>query len=98
MSHKLGVISYFLISPSFRLITIFKFCFAGQNFGMEEFIKRVSQKEGVDPTAAVMYVRSVFAVLQEAVSPGEFADLQVNLSDDYAELFATLKPKEVSTQ
>lgn len=70
----------------------------GQHFGMEEFIERVSQKEGVEPTAAVMHVRSVFAVLQDAVSPGEIADLQANLSDDYAELFATSKPKEVSTQ
>jgi uncharacterized protein (DUF2267 family) len=60
----------------------------GQHFGLEEFIKRVSEKEGVAPTAAVMHVRSVFAVLQDAVTPGEFADLQVNLSEDYREMFA----------
>jgi uncharacterized protein (DUF2267 family) len=60
----------------------------GQHFDMEEFIRRVSQKEGVDPIAAVMHVRAVFAVIQDAVSPGEVADLQVNLSADYAQLFA----------
>lgn len=60
----------------------------GRHFGLQEFIKRVSEKEGVDPTAAVMHVRSVFAVLQDAVTPGEFADLRVNLSEDYREMFA----------
>lgn len=60
----------------------------GQHFDIEEFIRRVSQKEGVDPIAAVMHVRAVFAVIQDAVSPGEVADLQVNLSADYAQLFA----------
>lgn len=60
----------------------------GQHFDMEEFIRRVSQKEGVEPTVGVIHVRAVFAVMQDAISPGEVADLQVNLSKDYAELFA----------
>ena len=68
----------------------------GQHFDLEEFIRRVSEKEGVEPTAAALHVRAVFAVLQSAVSPGEFADLQVNLSDDYAELFTTRSTSEVS--
>jgi uncharacterized protein (DUF2267 family) len=61
----------------------------GQHFTLEEFIQRVSEKEGVDPTAAVTHIRAVFSVLQQAVTPGEFDDVRVNLSDDYAELFAT---------
>lgn len=69
----------------------------GQHYDMQEFIARASEKEGVDPTAAVMHVRAVFAVLQDAVSPGEFADFQANFSDDYAELFASSPTSEVST-
>jgi uncharacterized protein (DUF2267 family) len=61
----------------------------GQHFTLEEFIQRVSEQEGVDPTTAVTHVRAVFSVLQQAVTPGEFDDVRVNLSDDYAELFAT---------
>ncbi|MFH7025978.1 MAG: DUF2267 domain-containing protein [Heteroscytonema crispum UTEX LB 1556] len=60
----------------------------GQLFGMQEFIERVSQKENVEPTAAAIHVRAVFTVLQQAVTPGEFADVRANFSPDYAELFA----------
>ena len=60
----------------------------GQYFRIEEFLQRVSEKEGVDPTAAAIHARSVFAVLQQAVSPGEFADVRSNFSDDYEDLFA----------
>ncbi|WP_026735113.1 DUF2267 domain-containing protein [Fischerella sp. PCC 9605] len=67
----------------------------GQAFSMQEFISRVSQKEGVEPTAAAMHVRSVFAVLEDAVTPGEFADLYSNFSDDYAELFPMPPTSEV---
>lgn len=60
----------------------------GQYFRIEEFLQRVSEKEGVDSTAAAIHARSVFAVLQQAVSPGEFADVRSNFSDDYEDLFA----------
>lgn len=61
----------------------------GQTFSMQEFISRVSEKEGVDPVNTVIHVRAVFTVLQSAVDVGEFADFQANFSDDYAELFPT---------
>ncbi|MGL5880968.1 MAG: DUF2267 domain-containing protein [Xenococcaceae cyanobacterium] len=35
-----------------------------------------------------MHVRAVFSVLQQAVSPGEFADVRANFSPDYADIFA----------
>jgi uncharacterized protein (DUF2267 family) len=60
----------------------------GQYFSLEEFIRQVSEKEGVEPTAAAIHVRGVSAVLQQAVTPGEFADVRANFSDDYQELFA----------
>ncbi|KAB8315144.1 DUF2267 domain-containing protein [Tolypothrix campylonemoides VB511288] len=67
----------------------------GQHFELQEFIKRVSEKEGVEPTAAIAYIRSVFAVLRNAVTPGEFEDFQANFTKDYAELFPTSPTSEV---
>jgi uncharacterized protein (DUF2267 family) len=68
----------------------------GQHFSLEEFIGRVSEKEGVEPTTATLHARAVFAVLQSAVTPGEFADVRANFSEDYSELFATGSTSEVS--
>lgn len=60
----------------------------GQAFSLKEFYQRVADKEGVEPNIAAMHVRAVFTVLQQAVSPGEFADVRANFSPDYEELFA----------
>ena len=60
----------------------------GQAFSLKEFYQRVADKEGVEPNVAAMHVRAVFTVLQQAVSPGEFADVRANFSPDYEELFA----------
>jgi uncharacterized protein (DUF2267 family) len=68
----------------------------GAHFDFQEFIRRVSDKEKVEPTTAAMHVRAVFTVLQDAVSPGEFNDLQVNFSADYAELFSA-QNSDIST-
>ncbi|MGL4621721.1 DUF2267 domain-containing protein [Chroococcidiopsis sp.] len=61
----------------------------GQPFSMAEFLQRVSAKEQVEPTVAANHVRAVFAVLQNAVTPGEFTDFKANFSEDYIDLFAT---------
>ena len=60
----------------------------GDHFTLQEFYSRVSEKEHVDPTTAVNHVRAVMAVINQAVTPGEFEDVRANLSDDYQELFA----------
>ncbi|MFB2976780.1 DUF2267 domain-containing protein [Microseira sp. BLCC-F43] len=60
----------------------------GQAFSLKEFYQRVADKEGVEPNIAAMHVRAVFTVLQQAVTPGEFADVRANFSPDYEELFA----------
>jgi len=66
----------------------------GDHFPIEEFYQRICQKAGLDPDAAAVQARAVFLVLNEAVTPGEFADVRANFSDDYEELFAT--PGKVS--
>lgn len=60
----------------------------GHHFTLEEFYRRVSEKSGLDPVAAAIQVRAVFTVLNQAVTPGEFADVKANFSPDYEELFA----------
>jgi uncharacterized protein (DUF2267 family) len=60
----------------------------GQYFSLQEFIRRVGEKEGVEPTDAAIHARAVFAVLQSAVTPGEFADVIANFSEGYEELFS----------
>ena len=60
----------------------------GQHFAVAEFYRRVTEKEGIEPTTAAIHTRAVFTVLQSAVTPGEFADLKANFSQDYAELFS----------
>jgi uncharacterized protein (DUF2267 family) len=60
----------------------------GDHFKLEEFYDRMSQKAGVDRSTAAIYAKAVFSVLNMAVSPGEFEDVIVNLSEDYEELFA----------
>jgi uncharacterized protein (DUF2267 family) len=59
----------------------------GQPFSLQEFYQRVSQKAGVEPVAAAVQARSVFTVLNQAVTPGELADVKANFSNDYSELF-----------
>lgn len=61
----------------------------GGHFKIEEFYQRICDRGNVEPETAAIYARGVFAVLESAVSPGEFADVKVNLSEDYDELFTT---------
>lgn len=68
----------------------------GQHFKVEEFIERVSKKEGVSPENAVMHIRAILTVLQSAVSPGEFASFKHNFSDDFAKVFPSLSESQSS--
>ncbi|MGL4622820.1 DUF2267 domain-containing protein [Chroococcidiopsis sp.] len=63
----------------------------GQHFSIEEFYRRVSEKEGVEPTIGAMHARAVFAVLEEAATPGKLTDIRANLSEEYEELFPAQK-------
>lgn len=60
----------------------------GHPFSLQEFYQRVSQKAGVEPVTAAVQAKAVFSVLNQAVTPGEFADVKANFSTDYSELFA----------
>jgi len=57
-------------------------------FSSDEFLKRISAREGAELPASVEHARAVLDALQHAVSAGEMRDVLERLSADYAPLFA----------
>jgi len=58
----------------------------GERFSLEEFYRRVSEREGVDGPTAAIHARAVFSTINHAVTAGEYGDIKSNLPPDYAEL------------
>lgn len=59
----------------------------GERFDFNEFVQRVSERENVDPPAAVYHIRVVFEQLREATSAGEIEDVKEQLPPEYHKLF-----------
>lgn len=59
-----------------------------ERFSSDEFLQRVSRREGVDLPVSVHHARAVLEVLQQAVSRGEVEDVLQRLPPDYKRLFA----------
>jgi uncharacterized protein (DUF2267 family) len=57
-----------------------------QGFGVDEFLRRVAEREDVDLETARRHAMAVFAALGRAVNAEELADLRSELSKDYAPL------------
>jgi uncharacterized protein (DUF2267 family) len=53
-----------------------------------EFVERVADELGIPPEDAEDRIRAVFGVLRDAVTPGEFHDVLVQLPSGYFELLA----------
>ena len=67
-------------------------------FSLEEFFKRVNDKEeGVDLPRAVYHARVVIEVLGEAVTKGEMEHISSQLPAEYDPLFETGSQGEMST-
>ena len=61
----------------------------GQQFErleLDQFYQRVSEREGSELPDAVHHAKAVMGVLREAVSPGEFADIEQQLPPEYKQL------------
>ncbi|MBD3335937.1 MAG: DUF2267 domain-containing protein [Candidatus Eisenbacteria bacterium] len=58
-----------------------------QGFSLEEFNNRVSARADIGYPLATKGTRGVFAVLREAVSPGQMEDVRRQLTEDYEVLF-----------
>lgn len=56
-------------------------------FDLDEFLRRVSDREGTDLPVAVHHARAVMDVLKDAVSKGEMEDVRAQLPQEYASLF-----------
>jgi uncharacterized protein (DUF2267 family) len=57
-----------------------------EGFDLEEFLRRVAEREGVDVPTADEHARAVFAALRRAVDPDEIEDLAAELPKDFAPL------------
>lgn len=63
----------------------------GERFGLEEFYRRVADREGQDCTVeeARRHARATVAAIKAAVTDSEFEELASQLPDEYAELLGT---------
>jgi uncharacterized protein (DUF2267 family) len=59
----------------------------GERFSVQEFFRRVSDREGRDVQQAIQHARAVVEVLQKAISPGEIDDICAQLPSEYGQLF-----------
>jgi uncharacterized protein (DUF2267 family) len=59
---------------------------SAERFDVDELVRRVAQREGVDEQTAYGHVRAVFDALARAVGPDELADVAAPLSKDYTAL------------
>jgi uncharacterized protein (DUF2267 family) len=57
-----------------------------EGFDVDEFIRRVAEREEVEPEDAERHVRAVFTALQRAVTEQEWRDLVAELPHDFAPL------------
>lgn len=57
-----------------------------ERFDRAEFIRRTSERAGIDEAAAATAIRAVFTTLREAVTSGEFDDVLAQLPRDFAGL------------
>jgi uncharacterized protein (DUF2267 family) len=59
-----------------------------QGMPLDEFLRRVAEREGVSPELAPDHARAVFRTLREALPDREVADLVAQLPNDYEPLLA----------
>jgi uncharacterized protein (DUF2267 family) len=60
-----------------------------QDFSVDEFFRRVSEREQENAPVAAFHARVVLEVMQEAISPGELQDVFSELPADWRRVFAT---------
>ena len=58
----------------------------GIRFSLEDFYRKVANREGTDIETARRHAIVVMSVLREALTPGEWEDICAQLPDEYNEL------------
>jgi uncharacterized protein (DUF2267 family) len=61
---------------------------AARRMSLDEFVRRIAEREGVTPGEAHEHARAVFATLREAVGDQEFLDVTAQLPLEYVALEA----------
>jgi uncharacterized protein (DUF2267 family) len=54
-----------------------------ERFGLDEFLRRVAEREGVERPTAAEHAKAVFLAIGQAVAPGEMADIVRQLPKEY---------------
>ncbi len=67
----------------------------GDSYGLDEFFRRISEREGVELADATFHARVVCGLLSEAVSIGEVDDVRSQLPPDFAKLFDVQNEGEI---
>jgi uncharacterized protein (DUF2267 family) len=57
-----------------------------ESFGLEEFVRRVSEHATVSAPLAATGVKAVLTAVREAVSEGEFEDVMAQLPEEYSDV------------
>lgn len=60
-----------------------------ESFDLDEFFERIAEREGagIDLPQATFHARTVISVLEDAVTPGEMADVRTQLPEEWDPLF-----------
>jgi uncharacterized protein (DUF2267 family) len=66
---------------------------AAEAFGLDEFVRRVAQRAGIDAAEARRGARAVLTTVREAVSGGEFRDLMAQLPPGFEDLVEMTVPR-----
>ena len=67
----------------------------GDSYDLNEFFRRISEREGVELADATFHARVVCGLLSEAVSIGEIDDVRAQLPPDFAKLFDVQNEGEI---
>ncbi len=58
-----------------------------ESFGLQEFFRRVSEREQVELPDGIHHARAVISVVRDAVTEGELEDVMAQLPEEYRALF-----------
>jgi uncharacterized protein (DUF2267 family) len=62
---------------------------SAEAIGVDDFIRRVGERAGVDAARAKAGIRAVLTTTRQAISGGEFRDVMAQLPPEFAELVET---------
>ncbi len=68
---------------------------SGESYGLDEFFRRVSEREGASLADAEYHARVVIGLLAETVTVGEIDDVRAQLPPDFAHLFEVENEGEI---